>query len=462
MFDINFISQQKAVAGFEFMDYQSDEMLKEMTQIAADFIELQKEYEVRYDNQGNSHTREWYESLVVENDSAIEAMENVIFKYTGINVKIYIDGSVGNMAIDTAYFTPNHVLNSEGAEAYLAVKHTKIAEAFRSFKSDVIRGWVDPKTGKIGGDYSKIQFNLVISPVFFLYCAERFATRVTMNAKEVLAQVMCHEIGHAWGCIVMLHQAAVDSIFACKAAKMLANAEETTRKSAIYKEATAILEISEKVDDKTLANASEDELIIIFNKGIGNRNLRRTLSLGAATMTSEMYADIFAVRHGANKELVYMLADNPMSGIGWSMVGIAITTVLAIEAIALGSFIVSFVVGIFWMLSVLGFFGAHAETFVSGAYDTPYRRSKAMLRECISRLKNDKNLTGKDKAIYLRNLLKMEKAIEEVKPLLEGTFYSRFWGWMLAGTDFKARDFEFYTNELTEHTINLYTGIFKD
>lgn len=462
MFDINFISQQKAVAGFEFMDYQSDEMLKEMTQIAADFIELQKEYEVRYDNQGNSHSREWYETVVVENDSAMEAMEKVIFKHTGINVNISIDESVGNMAIDTGFFTPNHVLNSEYAEIFLEAKHTKIAEAFKSFKSDVISGWVDPKTGRVGGDYSKIQFNLYISPTFFLYCAERFATKVTMNAKEVLAQCMCHEIGHAWGCIVMLHQTAIDSIFACKAAKMLANAEETTKKSTIYKEASAILEISEKVDDKTLAGASEDELIIIFNKGIGNRELRRTLSLGAATMTSEVYADIFAIRHGANKELVYMLADNPMSEIGWNLLGITLNTVIIIKAITVGAGAAIGIVSIFWLLCVLGFFNIHRETFVSDIYDTPYRRSKAMLRECISRLKNDKNLTGKDKAIYLRNLLKMEKAIEEIKPMLEGTFYSRFWGWLFAGTDFKARDFEFYTNELTEHTINLYTGIFKD
>lgn len=462
MFDIGFISQQKAVAGFEFMDYQSDELLKEMTEIAGDFVELQKEYEVRYDEEGNSHSREWYQTIVVRDDDAIGAMEKAIFKYTGINVNIRIDPNAGNMCVDTAYFTPGHVLNGELAERYLSAKHSKIAEAFKSFKSDVIRGWVDPKTGKVGGDYSKIQFNLLISPALFLYCAERFADKVTMSSKECLAQVMLHEIGHCWGCIVMLHKAAIDSIFACKAAKMLANAEEVATKVTIYKEASAILEISEKVDDKTLENASEDEITIIFNKGIGNRDLRRTLSLGASVMTSELYADIFAVRHGANKELVYMLADNPMDSIGISLLGVVVNTALIIKAIAMGAVGASVVLGIFWGLSVLGFVATHHSAFISTEYDTPYRRSKAMLRECISRLKNDKNLTGKDKALYLRNLMKMEKSVEEVKSVLEGTFYNRFWGWIFAGTDFKARDFEFYTNELIDHNINLYTGMFKD
>lgn len=462
MFDIGFISQQKAVAGFEFMDYQSDELLKEMTEIAADFIELHEQTETTYDDNGNSHTRDWYQTVVVENDDAIEAMEKVIFKHTGVNVNITVDNSVGNMAVDTGYFTPGHVLNNEYAEAFLEAKHSKIAEAFKSFKSDVIRGWVDPKSGKIGGDYSKIQFNLYISPALFCYCAERFADKVTMSSKETLAQVMLHEIGHCWGSIVMLHKTAIDTIFGCKAAKMLANAEEVSKKTAIYKEASAILEISEKVDDKTLEHASADEIAIIFNKGMNNRDLRRTLSLGAATMTSELYADIFAIRHGANKELVYMLASSPMESVGIAMFGMVVNTFMAIKTFAVGLGFMSGVFVILGLLSVLTFVSLHRDAFVSGIYDTPYRRSKAMLRECISRLKNDKNLTGKDKALYLRNLMKMEKAIEDVKPILEGTFYSRFWGWLLAGTDFKARDFEFYTNELTEHNINLYTGMFKD
>ena len=67
-----------------------------------------------------------------------------------------------------------------------------------------------------------------------------------------------------------------------------------------------------------------------------------------------------------------------------------------------------------------------------------------------------------DKQQFLAKCKEIEKLVEENKPILEGTAFQRYIGWICSGTDFKAQEFEHYTAELVSHNLALYTDYFKE
>lgn len=91
-------------------------------------------------------------------------------------------------------------------------------------------------------------------------------------------------------------------------------------------------------------------------------------------------------------------------------------------------------------------------------YDSPYRRVKTILRDYVVRLNGSKEVDPKTKAQMLKDAKELEKIVDDSKPFLEGTWVQRTIGYIFNGSDFRAQEFEHYTDELVGHTLSLYNN----
>ncbi|WP_228493063.1 hypothetical protein, partial [Pseudomonas aeruginosa] len=75
----------------------------------------------------------------------------------------------------------------------------------------------------------------------------------------------------------------------------------------ILKDTAAILDVPEaKLEElKSFANQEDGEnYLLYYTKLLSQRNSRRSLSVGVPEMTSEVIADMYAIRMGFSKEVI--------------------------------------------------------------------------------------------------------------------------------------------------------------
>ncbi|QDJ97238.1 hypothetical protein D6_0078 [Aeromonas phage D6] len=429
-------------SGLEFLDKQTDTVFRQLVTMFQTMIKQ---------DQHGQNVLDW-------DNADRQEISDYLLDATGMKI-IMMDGTntVGNAAIEAGYFSPNNLINSTEVDKWLDVKHTNVAQALRTLKVDVMSGWIDTSTGKVGGDLSKIEFKLYIQSYLDMFLVQKRFAKWGANFPELLASIVLHEMGHAWTAMVYAFQTCFDSLFPIAAVRLAMNAKGEREKVTIIKEAKAALEIPENLTDKDLEVMADPEgLTLYFKKAIETRNLRRTLSLGVSARNAESFADIYAVRMGASKELVIALASLPGAVPMW------VPTWFMVAAV-LGSMVGSpFIVGYAGTMAVLMTLVSLAESLRPGdTYDTPYRRIKAILREMVAEFQNSKHLSNNDKRRLLNQCKDMAKLIEDQKPMLEGTAVQRMVGWIFSGSDFKAQDFEHYTHEIMSHNLSLYEDFFK-
>lgn len=433
-----------AVDGFEFMDFQKPTVYKGLVEILNRVCKREADGDV---------VLKW-------NDNAIATFEDFILDSTGILVKVNDDNSVGNAAIEAGYFSPNNLLNIEGLDAWYDAKHTNVAQAMKTLRVDILKGWVDTSTGKVGGDFSKIQFNLWVQGYIDSFMKTKKLEKFNVTPAEAIAGIVLHELGHAFTAFVFAFQSALDAIFPLAAVRMAVNAQGENQRAQIIKDSLKAMECSEKIKDSDLHLLETSEGIsLFFDKALENRNLRRTLSLGVTSRSSESFADIFAVRMGAGRPLIAAIASMQremptfirvfMSAYlfviyaAWFNTGVGAAAVITYN-------------------TIISLLELTDRLVPDSSYDSPYRRLRAMLREMISEIQSTDYLTPIDKKRTINNCKELAKKIEDEKSLLESTAVQRTLGWLCSGSDFRAQDFEHHTQDLMAHEISLYKDYFKD
>lgn len=438
------VSLQFSRGGLEFMDKVNSKLYPKLVEYLRPLIK-----EV-----GKDVKLEWV-------DIDREALSHLIMAETGILIDVKFDPYVSNAGVDGGYFKPDHIFNNEGIEEVLTAKHSSIGNAFKSLKTDVLRGYADPNTGRVGGDFSKVEFSLWIQELLNSWMDIKLLKKLNLSNAEGLAAVLCHEMGHIWTGFYFIQRNSIDMVIPMVASKLYMAAKTDEERYVILKDTNKVLEISDTVDKKAPEVLQDAEAVLVyFNKQIGSRDTRRTLSLGLHTRTSEIYADLYAIKMGAGKAIVAALGARVTMVPNWlyfalmggsmailagplapTLIGVAAYTIVFSSVMKVAEIAINLVPGL--------------------DYDTPYRRAKSVLRDYASRISSDKDLRGADKAKLLKDAKELEKYIEEQKPLLEGTAFQRLYGWLGSGSDFKAQEFEHYTQEVMSHNLAFYIDHFK-
>lgn len=447
MLDINFAKQPVAlaisVAGVEFMDYQSPDFYKKLVALLETFITVDKDGGYTLESTRNSEN----------------SFSDLIMEYTGMCIKVNIGTEVANAAMESGYFTPGNLMNIPGIEYWIEKEESTIGRAFKTLKTDCIKGWVDTSTGRVGGDFSKIEVTMYINQYLQTFIDAKIIQKHKVSMAEAIAGIMLHELGHCFTGFLYCFRTVVDPLMTYHAVKLITKGRLYGKERlAIVKETMQMLECTDRVDESAISNMEAPELMTYFDKAIANRDTRRTLSLGTQSRASEVYADLYAIRFGASKTMIAALAALPKYTVPASyliaMTGMTIFALAALQP----------VVAILGAANVIWFslLRQHLLINPNETYDSPYRRVKNILRDQIVRINNDKSISSKEKARMLADAKKMEKIADEAKPFLEGTGFQRFLGWLFSGSDFKAQEFEHYTEEMLAHTLSLYKDTFKD
>lgn len=448
MLGIEFIRKEHdfgySLAGMEFMDFQKQDR----------YLKLVEFFKPLIKNMDGVISIDWIKS---EQDDLVK----LIMEISGIKVKVVeFQRFEGNLGIDSGYLSPNAVLNNKGIDDFVDAKHTKVSQAFKSLNVDVLKGWVDQKTGMVGGDFSKIEFDLYFQTYIDLFINTDKLKKLGVPPENALAVFIIHELGHVWTAFYTVWRNVSDMMMQNNAIRMLSRAEGQREQIEIYKETLKVLEADAKVDDKIVSALDTDEARkAFFDKAVANRDLRRTLSVGTADRASEVMADMYAIKMGCPKDLVTGLVSLHGTDVFYAStlfvsVGITIFS-FSIPSAAMG--VVWVLISLFKLYDWLG-----SKITPSAVYDTPYRRIKTILRECVTEFSQNKKMKPADKQQFLAKCKEIEKLVEENKPILEGTAFQRYIGWICSGTDFKAQEFEHYTAELVSHNLALYTDYFKE
>lgn len=439
MLGIEFLNRSKELRfdGQEFMDYQKGDLFK-------DLIKLFEKVITPDDRGGYSIDR---------TNKYIEELKAGIFSETGIKVSLGGE-QIGGVGVDVGFMNPGNLLDVKNAQDFFSANESNIGRAFKRLKTDVLKGWVDTSTGKVGGDFSKITFPLYIDDYVSYFVNKKFLARYNVTMAEALTSAVVHELGHIFTGLLYIYRTVIDPIISTTAIKAIVDGKAYGKERVeIVKEAFKAMDVTQKVNEEDISDFTGDEFIVYFNKAVGTRDTRRTLSLGTQDRSSEIYADLYAVRMGCPKQFIAQLVGmGELPGYGFSFP--LISTACSAIVITACNPVLGALCGINSIFMLLMYFNIN---LVPGStYDAPYRRVKTILRDYVVRLNATKGVDPKAKALMLKDAKEMEKIVDDAKPFLEGTWAQRTVGYIFNGSDFRAQEFEHYTDELIGHTLSLY------
>ncbi len=438
MIDIEFLRNHH-VAGLEFMDFQHSSFIEELTQAFAGEIE---------------------DGVLQDEPSALMPL---IQKYTGLQ-KLKLELSdVGNLAVDAGYINPYNVFNIQHIEQYLTRSQSTFGRWFENNKGMILKGTIDMRTGKVGGDYADLPFTLYINRHVGSVFNEKALAKMGGDIASALAQTLVHELGHIVGGLLMVHQEVYDNLLVQSAIHFLSKSENKESRVAILRNARQELDDKSKDDpalaDKLAEANNPEEYVLYFSKMRENRNSRRALSLGVPRMNSEVIADAYVIRMGGNHTFLAALASLYIQSRKEARLINAIMSFgFAVSAVINGIFSggAAILVGIagFATMSMI----QYSLNLLPGIYNTPYRRLVNVQQELIAQLKNSKDLPAAVQRKMVQDLDQARKIIEAEKPLLEDSAFQRILLWLTNGADAKYINIEHYTQMIANHDVNVVSA----
>lgn len=430
MINNKFLNPQLKVAGLEFMDFQSRDFFNEMVALFKPVVQ---------------------DAQLTELPMGVH---EVIKKYTGFENLNFNLIDYGNLAIDAGYVSPGNILNSKDIEYYLPKGQTNLYRWFTQNQSNLMRGSIDFKTGKVGGAYATMPFEIYINHDL----TEFMPKKSDLDMTEQLVGFITHELGHAFSGIFSIHRFLMDSYAITSAVHFMSNQSHGQTEVAIYKDALRLMEIDEKQvkDLKKIAECGDTEVIVTsLTKLSQQRTQMNSRSLGVDLMNAEVLADVYAIRMGCDKALIEGTKGlNEVSGMELLMgtlMGGVITAVVTASCIP----ILGFIAGAFLLGMAFTGFMYFTTTMVADIYDTPYRRILNMFQEQIQRLKQAKNISDSDKRKAIRDLEKNLKVVQEAKPFFEDTGMQRLMTWMFSEGSPRYDALEHYTKIMLNNEMSL-------
>lgn len=446
MISIDFLKQSRA--GIEFIDFQTTRFY--------DVLSAAIEKHISYDT-----------GAAVLKESVSKELLSIVEEFTGFsNISIKYEEK-GNLAVDTGYFSPKHVLNNEGVDQLLGITKTTLYRWFAENKVKMFKGTIDYTTGKVGGSFKTVPVNLHINKNLNVTFSPEKVAKHGVPLPGIIAGAIAHELGHVFGACMMLYTAASDNLVAKAALSHYKAAGRTEDRVVVLKDTAAILELdpAKIAELQAIAeNPNDDAFILYWNKLTVQRNSRRSLSVGVERMSSEVVADMYAIRMGCSKGIIAAISAfvdiGAITVITNSLLSATILTVLADITflpllISTASFTPFFVFSgiVFTTMFVADYFSRG----YSGAYNADHRRFEDAIRQLIARLKEDKHITAAEKGELAKDVEILLELGKSYKPWYDNTVIGRAMGWVFNGGDFKKQEIEHYTQVLTNHELNVFS-----
>lgn len=428
---LNVIPNMLLKSGMEYLEWQSYNFFDELTNVIKETYNPQEK---------TLDLSRGYRSKI----------ENCIKKYTNITVTIVLNDE-DLLAIDTGFISPNSVMNISGLDGWLKTDYTKIHDAYKALNKNVIKGYCDLSTGKVEGDFKEITFKLaMMDSIAEVFNNKKYVENTGSTLPEMLAGGIIHECGHAFFGLHYLSSSVVDNAVVNQSIKMLINETDPVRKVAIARDAKKILDIN--INEEVIKKEQKpEEILVIFEKGLFNRNYRRTLSLGVTEMSSEVLADLYAIRMGASHAVTSLVGSLNNKKTFWKKVKAIFIAYLIAQ---IGFFTIFSTIYI--LSQLVGSLLSFTMTLVPSIYDTPYRRMKAILRDNIAFLNSRAgDFTSEDTKRLIKDTKYIEELVDKQKSFFEATAVQRLLGWMMNGSDFRKTDFEHHTADLVSSKLAL-------
>ncbi len=434
MIDIEFL-RNNHVAGLEFMDFQNTTFVEELTRACESAI----------------HNGEMI-------DEPAEMMA-VIEKYTGLkNITLELT-DWGNLAVDAGFINPYNVFNIKGIELYYKRSQSTFGRWFANNKGQILRGTIDTRTGKVGGDYTDLPFTLYLNRNLTSVFNQKALDKLGGDMASAIAQTILHEIGHIIGGLLMVHQEVFDNLLMQSAIHFLSKSEHKETRVAIINTVRQELDNKAKANDALTGQLAEnnvpEEYVMYFSKMREGRNTRRALSLGVSEMNSEVIADAYVIRMGGSVKFLAGMASLYVQARKVARISNVIVTFGLICALAMNSVFTAggnIVMGTAWLITMSMI--QYSMALLPGTYNTPYRRLLNIQQELIARLKNDDSPPAVKRQL-IQDLDKARAIVESEKPLLEDTAFQRALLWIFNGSDAKYINIEHHTQMIANHDVNV-------
>lgn len=444
MISMDFLT--KSVDGLEFINFQNTDFYSKLTAVIKEHITVT-------------------EDGPVLSDTAGDRIGEIIAIYTGFSNIKFKFLEEGNLWVDTGFFAPGHILNNKGVDSILKPSETTLYRWFVENKEKIFKGSVDYSTGKVGGSFCTIPVELGINcNINDYFPPDKFA-KWKVDAAGALAGAICHELGHVFsGCVALL--TTVTDNFVAYAALQLYKEASTPEGRVVVLKDTATLMTLKPPKKEELAefakNSNDETFMLYFTKLTNQRNNQRALSVGVVNMTSEVLADMYAIRMGCSKGLVAAIGTLTDKGVIEVFMNNMLIGVVGAVMSAYLAYLPAAIAGSMVMLPVaaiagftLTFLVSYFSGGYSGVYNADHRRMEDAMRQLIAKFKDNKAMSSQDKANLIADVNQLLVVIKKMAPWYEGTGLYRMFGWVFSGSDFKLKEIEHYTQALNNHEITL-------
>lgn len=308
---------------------------------------------------------------------ARDDIKECIKKYTSINFKVIVTGSIG-FACNIDIIDENHPFTRNWVD---------MLDVFDISKLSTKDSIVDLKNAKLSGGFTEIPVNLYLDTNFF---------GGSLSAPE-MAAIILHEVGHIFTYFELMTQIQTINQVMSDMSKKLNTTESPAVRKIIIEQAAKKLNLKDKV--VTIAkNAPKDEVIYTVLIGASVQELKTQEGYSFYDQnTWEMMADQFAMRCGAGSYLATglstILRRYGVTGASEYIGNIYsnIFTVLSAILIPVGSYIAiaSGAIPLLFGIIVLAIcMGSGIYSLPDNTYDKTTDRFKRMRNQLVQRLKN--------------------------------------------------------------------------
>lgn len=328
----------------------------------------------------------------IPNHEILQSIQKLIFEKTGINVNLICKPDSNGIRISMPMMKPNHVLYDE-VRQFFATNSDLVRLMGPTDKS--IRGTVNPRTGQIGGAFSKV--------VSDLHLPSDVITKDLFTDGELAAAVL-HELGHIWSYFYYMAASIRSSaIFEYLHRNLTDELDDKEREVVITTAGKASgMSDSELKEVKKVKSKAVLQFVIVSNLA---EELRSDLGENIYDHTTwEMLSDEYAVRMGAGTELATGLDKIQRQGFARSYRGFA--KYLAFEIIKFALLLTPGANGIGIILMVLDGSSEH--------HDDPEARFRRIRNQFIEAQK-DRNLDPEMIKAYQQDIALMDTLLQDVK-----------------------------------------------